>query len=277
MLTAKEARELLRTITFKIRIEKHSKGYWEWGTGFFISIDGYALTAFHNLPNSVLKGKSRTIDVFYGGQPKGEQKLTLECLIDLSLPEYEGDVAVLKLLDPVTMPIHSLPIAYLDLALPFHQRSQFWAGRSVCAFGFPCERTGQGERFVDGNIDSTQPLVKVDVKDLEGAGPNITGTVEWLRFYGGERAKELAGISGAPILDRETGWIVAVEHRYFPELNIIYGTEIARLLGKWPEELRNQAKPLPLPFTPSIPSGKKVFIIDLDRQSIITYESHERR
>lgn len=275
MLTAEEARELLQTITFKIRIEKHPEGYWEWGTGFFISINGYALTAFHNLPDSVVKAKGGTIDVFYKGQAKGEQKLALECLIELSLPEQEGDIAVLKLLDSSTMPIHSLPIAYLSLAMPFHQRNRFWAGRPVCAFGFPCEMTGQGERFVDGNIDSTQPLVAVDKKDLGGAGANITGTIEWLRFYGGERAKELAGISGAPILDRETGWIVAVEHRYIPELNIVYGTEIARLLKKWPEELRKRAKPLPLTLPPP-PSGKKVFVIDLDRQSIITYESHER-
>lgn len=211
------------------------------------------------------------MDAFYD-----EQELTFECLIDLSLPEHEGDVAVLKLRDPSTKPIHSLPIAYLSLDLPFQQRNKFWAGRPVCAFGFPFERTGQGERFVDGNIDSAQPLVEVDAKDLGGAGPNITGTVEWLRFYGGARAKELAGISGAPILDRETGWIVAVEHRYDPELNIIYGTEIARLLEKWPEELQKRAKSLPLLFTPSIPSGKKIFVIDLDRQSIITYESHER-
>jgi hypothetical protein len=244
MLTPAQAHKLLRRIAFKIRIEKHRHGYWEWGTGFFISSNGYALTAFHNLPRSVITAGHGTIEAFYKGQTRDEQKLALECLIDLSLPEHEGDIAVLKLLDPPTMPIHSLPIAYLDLALSYHLRSQFWAGRPVCAFGFPFEKEGQGERFVDGNIDSTQPLVMIDIKESEGAGPNIVGVVECLRFYGGERAKELKGISGAPILDRETGWIVAVEHRYVPELNIIYGTEIAHLLEKWPEELREQAMPL---------------------------------
>jgi hypothetical protein len=113
----------------------------------------------------------------------------------------------------------------------------------VCAFGFPFEQTGQGERFVDGNFDSTQPLVEVDKKSLAGTGPKVTGMVEWLRFYGGERAKELQGISGAPILDRETGWVIGVEHRYVPNLDIVYGTEIARLAKAW-KNLPSYAKRL---------------------------------
>jgi hypothetical protein len=45
MLQPQQAKNLLQSITFKIRIEKNPHGNWDWGTGFFISKDGYALSA----------------------------------------------------------------------------------------------------------------------------------------------------------------------------------------------------------------------------------------
>ena len=45
MLTPLRAADLLRLASFRVRIEKNRFGNWEWGTAFFISPDGYALTA----------------------------------------------------------------------------------------------------------------------------------------------------------------------------------------------------------------------------------------
>lgn len=201
LVSLQEALNLLQSSTFKIRIEKNRQGDWEWGTGFFISkidgtIDGTAFTVYHNLPEPVRKNKRGVLDAFYKGS-----WYKFECLVAESSQEDQGDIAVLKLHLPPPNLIVGLSIAYFDPSLPEHQHVQFWAGRPVCAFGFPCEQRGLGERFVDGNIDAGQPLVEIDLPDAYGY--NIATTVKRLRFLS-LRAKELKGISGAPILDRET-------------------------------------------------------------------------
>lgn len=232
LVSLQDALRLLRSSTFKIRIERNHQGDWEWGTGFFISrvdgtVDGTALTVYHNLPELVRKNKKGLLDAFYRGS-----WYQFECLVAFSSPENQGDIAVLRLYHPPPGLIEGLPIAYFDPSLPEHQRIQFWAGKPVCAFGFPCEQRGLGERFVDGNIDAGQPLVKIDLPDAYGY--NIITTVERLRFLS-LRAKELRCISGAPILDRETGLVVGVEDSYEESLSVVYGSEIAWLVKTWPE------------------------------------------
>jgi tetratricopeptide (TPR) repeat protein len=240
LLSPLAAQERLRRVTFKVRIEKNPHGACEWGTGFFISPDGYALTAFHNLPQPVKDAEGGTVDVSYKDAP-----YTLECLVSNSLPESHGDIAVLHLPNPPADLIECVPVAYLDPALPRQQRMQFWAGRPVCIFGFPFEQTGQAERCVDGNIDAGQPLVEVDEKASAGWGPTIETKTERLRFLG-LRAEALEGISGAPLLDRQTGTIVGVQGSYDPDLRVVYGTEIAALLARWPA-LRQYARPFTEP------------------------------
>jgi hypothetical protein len=237
LLTPSEAQKSLRRVTFKVRIERNPAGAWEWGTGFFISKDGYALTAFHHLPDTVVQANGGTMDIFYR-----EQWFTVECLLPVSLPEPEGDIAALKLPHSTSGLGQYLPVAYYDTSLSFQQRVQFWAGRPICIFGFPFEESGQAERFVSGIIDGEQPLVDRDNKSRHGYGPAITGSVEWLRIIA-SRAQRLEGISGAPILDRVTGWIIGVEHRYLPNQKVIYGTEIGQLLAKWPN-LTQMSMPL---------------------------------
>ena len=65
MLSLEEALDRLRRVTFRIRIEKNRSRAWEWGTGFFISRDGFALTAFHNLPASLVAARSGSVDAYY--------------------------------------------------------------------------------------------------------------------------------------------------------------------------------------------------------------------
>ena len=235
MLQPHESLDLLRRITFKIRIERNEEENWEWGTGFFISPEGYALTAFHNLPGAVVQAESGNVDARYKGQ-----WIQLECLVKYSLPEQEGDIALLKWLQPDRTILEHHHIAYLNPSLSRHERNQFWAGRPVSAFGFPFEERGQGERFVDGVIDAGQPISEIEEVSRSGGGPRIIGKVERIRFLG-VRAQDLEGISGAPMLDRETGWVIAVQGSYAPGQNVAYGTEIAHLMKSWPE-LVNYAK-----------------------------------
>jgi hypothetical protein len=243
MLTIRDAFNSLRRITFRLRIEKNDEGAYEWGTGFFVSPEGHALTAFHNLPRDVLEAGEGRIAGFYAGR-----EISLECLVSNSLREEEGDVAVLKWSDGPAHGVDYIEIALLDQGSSPQHRSLYWAGRQVCAFGFPFEAEGLGERVVDGCIDTLQPLQVIDQVELGGCGPGITGTVEWLRFFAGERARQLEGISGAPVLDRETGQVVAVEHRYDPDRRIIYITEVGRLARKWPAMSRF-AKPVQISFS----------------------------
>ena len=126
MLTAAEALDRLRGITFKLRIEKNRHGAWEWGSAFFISSDGYALTAFHNLPAQAVQTGRGQISGYHK-----EQWITLECLVSNSLPEHEGDIAVLKWIEPPANGVEHIPVACLDPASSTQQRNRLWAGQGL--------------------------------------------------------------------------------------------------------------------------------------------------
>jgi hypothetical protein len=236
MLALSEAVDILRLVTFKLRIEQNSEGAYEWGTGFFITPEGHALTAFHNLPKSVVDAGEGRVTGFYRGET-----ISLECLVSNSLQEREGDVAVLKWGDGSTSDVDHVQIALLEQGFSRQYRGQYWAGRQVCAFGYPFGERGLVERMVEGLIDTMQPLEVLDLVEHGGFGPGIIGTIECLRFFAGERATQLKGISGAPVLDLETGQVIAAEHRYDPNLRIIYSTEVGHLARTWPD-IRRFAK-----------------------------------
>lgn len=222
MLTPPEAAERLRRASFKVRIEEEN-GVWWWGTAFFISADGVALTAYHNLPKAVRDaGRGQVTGEFM------EKPLRLEYLVDRSVPEEEGDIALLQWNEAPAGEVPHVEVGGLDPVWLRQRRVQLWGGRPGCVFGFPFARAGQGEKVVHGSVDVASPLVDFDMRDQDGAGPNIIAHVEWMRFAAGLRAGELRGISGAGLLDRESGLVVAVEHRCDQALdpNIVYCTEI---------------------------------------------------
>lgn len=250
-LSEEEARELLLRCTFKIPIEPVTEKearelciesddknkHWWWGTGFFISED-YALTAFHNLPKEVRLGESSTLTAYYK-----EHNIQFDCLVASSLAEPEGDIAVLKLRKGRLIDVEFISAGYLDVPASFvrseqqRQRRQFWKHRKMLIYGFPREEVerfeGQVGRSIDGEIDEWEPFVPADTT----RGPYIVGEAEWLNFHAQkkEQAELLKGISGAPMLDYETGCVLGVEHSYVPERNTVYGTELALLLKKWPK------------------------------------------
>jgi|GEM_PF-2862597 len=234
-LSLKEARDRLRRATFKIQVRRNENNEQIWGTGFFISKDGYALTAYHNLPESVTRAGKGEIKIYYKNR-----WLTVECDMDHSNPE--SDIAVLKLIDAKDAPIEAVQVGYFDSNAAGNDRHAFWAGRPVCAFGYPTNDVGLEERFVDGNIDASQPFVSSSGLPEDEIKSGILEETERLRFCS-LRAYEMQGYSGSPVLDRESGYVVAVQGSFKEEWNVVYASEMRTLLDTWPG-LADVAKPL---------------------------------
>lgn len=226
MLSLPDARELMSRAVFRLRIEKNQQsGSWEWGTAFFVE-DRIALTAYHNLSSA---RDPRTLRGYHEGT-----WFDLTCSMAYSLPQAKGDIAVLEVVGAI--PEGTTP---LRLGVPGQvsrrDRVHFFAGRSVCAFGFPFEHGSQESRLVPGMIDSAQPLVERDWKEQYGTSdPGIAGLTEWLRIHTDDNATQLPGISGAPILDLHSELVIGVQHSYIPRSKIIYGTELMPLAQIWP-------------------------------------------
>jgi hypothetical protein len=242
-----KARDRLKRATFKIAIEpveQRRQEDWWWGTGFWISKDGYALTAFHNFPEAAKAAVGDNSCIVLAYLDAGPS-LELQCLPSISLPEKDGDIGVMKLVN--ASPAKATDVVEIGRVMlqDDGDRKKFWAGRHVCTYGFPvhAKGPGQGEREICGDIDSFQPLEVIDIK----RGPDIIGRIECLRFRAPERARELSGISGAPILDCESGLVLAVAHHYDPDQEIIYGTEIMRLETRWPAVTKWLKDVVPLP------------------------------
>jgi hypothetical protein len=226
MLNSDQAHAMLRRVIFKIRIERRKEdGAWLWGSGFFISRKGCALTAYHNLPAAVKSGKTPKIDIFYQ-----DKEMTLECRLELSLPDPE-DIAVLGFSGKALPAIDLIPLGFFDPAADTPERNRFWAGRPVCIVGYPFGELGQMERVVTGATAALQPCVEEDIKSKRGYGKGIKGKIRWLQMVGSP-AEDLGGISGAPVLDLQSGTIAGVEHSYRPYGNVIFGTEIAQLVER---------------------------------------------
>jgi len=228
MLSLVDALEMMRRAVFRLRIEKNSEGMWEWGTAFFVG-NKTALTAYHNLPSDQISSGRCVLSAFREGE-----WFNLTFSVTHSLRESEGDIAVLELSEAMPAGAAHLNLGYVPDQIPRRDRVLTWAGRPVCAFGFPFQGASQEGRLVPGLIDSTQPLVECDWKEQRGRGPGVIGWTDWLRIHADDNATRLEGISGAPILDRETHLVIGVQHSYVPGLKVVYGTELANLARVWP-------------------------------------------
>jgi hypothetical protein len=143
MLTLNQARDLLERCSFRIRIEKDKQGNWEFGTGFFITPNGYALTAFHNLPKRAVKNGRGRVKVFYRNLSK---PLWLVWRPDLS--DRDSDIAVLQLPKPGGVAFEWLTPAFLSPDLPHDERLEFWRGMTdLLVFGFPVRNVGRHQRW----------------------------------------------------------------------------------------------------------------------------------
>lgn len=220
-----KAQNALSRACFSILISNLPYDDATWGTGFFISRDGFALTAYHNLPCELYRSGKGKIDIYYQ-----DKWLTVECIGDHS--NADSDIAVLKLIDTRGIDIRWLQPAYLDLKSTCTERYQFWAGRSVCAYGFPSNSKLLEDRFVDGNIDSGQPILKISEIEKDDHCGMVIKKASRLQFIS-RRSCRLYGISGAPVMDRETGLVVAVQGSYDPYCDVVYVSDLCALHDNW--------------------------------------------
>jgi Trypsin-like peptidase domain len=227
MITISEAYASARGAIFRMPIEPGSEGQWWWGTGFFISSTGYALTAFHNLSANVAAARR--------GQVQGLDPAGNPFLLDF-IPmagDKERDVALLRLCEEKRPTFQHLPLAALPDGLSNDERVRFWAGRPAVISGFPVSEQGQEEESIAGHMRGDGPLGIEDEKD----GDRLAAQAEKLRIVP-DRSTDLPGISGGPVIDLETGFVVAVEGSCDWSRNLIFASELMPNLPSWPDEVR---------------------------------------
>ena len=208
MLSVSDAFALARPAMFRIPIELESGNNWYWGTGFFVSPNGHALTAFHNLPRDVANRRQGHVDAV----DKDENKFSLEYLP--AEGDEARDIALLRGRSRAAKPKAYIPIAAPG-KLSEAERIQFWAGRSVLIAGFPFYNRGQEEEGIAGHLRGDVPFGVEDEKNED----EVLVQIERLRIVP-DRIKDLPGISGGPVLDLRTGMVVAVEGACSPEEDI---------------------------------------------------------
>lgn len=225
MMTPTDAFARTRDALFRIPIEPKDDQDWWWGTGFFVSADGYALTAFHNLRTGVAAARCGEVDGLDGNGR----------VLRFDLVPIDGDaawdVALLKLRDGEAGAY--LTIATLPEGLSDEDRIRFWAARPVIICGFPLNTRGQDEEVIAGHVRGDAPLGIEDVKDQGG----IAGQIEQLRILPDYR-RQFAGISGGPIVELGSGLVVGVEGAWDPQRMSLLGTELRRGSLAWPTDLR---------------------------------------
>ena len=228
MITASDAFARARGAFFRIPIERDSGRDWWWGTGFFISSAGHALTAYHNLPAIVSAARH--------GQVQGADANGQPFILDF-IPmdgDKARDIALLRLPADDRRSFSSVSVAALPGGLSSEEPIRFWAGRAVLVCGFPCNEERQEEDAISGHVRGDGPIGMVDEKDED----RVAHQVERLKIVP-DRSTDLPGISGGPVIDLVTGLVVAVVGACDWDKNLIYTSEITRTAPVWPHEVRH--------------------------------------
>lgn len=220
ILPLDKAEEVLKGSTFALKLGKRKKGDEglgdEWGTGFFCSEEGMALTAYHNLR---LSSRRKSFDALYKGAWIRLKWIPL-------LSSLRADIAVLQLETPPSdVKIECLTVGFLDPTVPLLNRKRFWAGRVVSIYGYPIRESRQEGVLIDTAIHVGQPLIT----SRELSSGDDTNLVERLNMQGGS-GNDLGGISGAAIFDRQRQVVIGVQGSYDEKIGDIRGTEIAQLV-----------------------------------------------
>jgi len=131
--------ERLRNIVFRLDLgsekdESGRAGHY-YGTGFFIHANGFALTAYHNLPKYAREDPTRPILARFQGRG-----INLYWL--LSEPENETwqhrhDIALLQGPAGEVDPAALVDLAYLPISMTRPQRARYWGGMPIVLCGFP--------------------------------------------------------------------------------------------------------------------------------------------
>jgi len=186
-----------------------------------------ALTAFHNLPASLAAARS--------GAVKALDADGRSFVLDF-VPmrrDQERDIALLQMQPRDRQAFPHLSIGALEEGLSPQERTRFWAGRSVLVCGFPFNARGQEEDGIPGHVRGDAPFGIEDEK----SGDGLAVQVERLRIVP-DRTKDVGGISGGPVIDLESGFVVAVEGACHEGRKLILASELMRSAPTWPDDVR---------------------------------------
>ena len=194
-----------------------------YGTGFFITAGGLALTAFHNLPERVLAEPDTPMKGIYHGQ---------EIHFAWVLPEPENldwqthrDLAVLQAVRPPAG-LQPIECVCLDPTLERRERELVWAGSRLLAYGFPKSRAFS-ETPIAATVSCQQAIA--DQKTLQH-GRREDAASEVLNVNMDWTGGGLTGMSGSPVYDLEMGGVagllIGVDER-------VYVTELLHLYRYW--------------------------------------------
>jgi hypothetical protein len=203
-----ETHRSLAKLVFRIRASDGRKTWF--GTGFFISSDGLALTAFHNLPPNVLASPE---DTPVEARMDDETSLRLLWIRPdnqedrNALREY--DLAVLRALDYT--PSADMICSMYSTLPDREDRAQFWGAKQVITTGFTLEHgCGLAEPIV-GTISNSAAIQ--DPKVVRPGSPDpVVYAKEALAFgadFEGE-FRRLQGLSGGPLYAMRFNAIVGV-------------------------------------------------------------------
>ena len=218
-----ESIRITKKSTFIIYLGKqtteYGRQYDEWGTGFFFSKDGYALTADHNVrpykPNRCFTAKYK--DTYIKLKVIGSSE--------------KADIAVLQCVEKEkNLAICFLNVIYLNPDIKSDIRKNFWKHKDILIYGYPIRGNEENWHIdgwsIDGSIDSSSPII-------DSYESNALIKIERLNMHGTAN-EELGGISGAPIMDLYTHEVIGVEGSFQPLTGHILGTEIAQIVLKYP-------------------------------------------
>jgi hypothetical protein len=237
-----ETHRSLAKLVFRIRASDGRKTWF--GTGFFISSDGLALTAFHNLPPNVLASPEDTpVDAWLDdGTPLRLQWILPDNLEDRNaLKEY--DVAVLRALDYT--PSADMICAMYSTLPEREDRAEFWGAKQVFTTGFTLEHGFGLEEPIVGSISSSAAIQ--DPKVVRPGSPNpVVYAKEALAFgadFEGE-FRRLQGLSGGPLYSTRFNAIVGVVFAVREDMQRVYACELCHLWSHF-QRIRTFMKPLP--------------------------------
>lgn len=191
------------------------------GTAFFVTSDGLALTAFHNIDDTLGANPSAQIEGCWQGE-----HLRLRWM----LPEeqhrrwqQENDIAVLQAEDrPEGIAV--LGAGYLDPSLSDSQRGEHWRGSGVLVAGFP----KGNEYHLDsghGFVDHASPIETIQVKESRREG-----VLSFTSSIVADGSAQGPGLSGSPVYSTADGSIVGI---IIAARTKLYATELWPIQKHW--------------------------------------------
>lgn len=239
-----ELKSRLEKVVFRLSWHSQNGKSWKHGTGFFISPDGIALTAFHNIPDwHLIDGKTPLAAEYQ------DAEVELELLLrenDALKWQREIDVAVLKL-KTVGKEAQVEKCCYLcDGA---KDRVGYWRDRKVRAAGYP-ESKNFGYAAPESQVTGMEDVFRT----VDGHAKRHIKDALVLRSVSDQGLEKLQGMSGGPVYDMAAGGIVGVVlgvQRQF------YAIELMQLVKLW--------EPPKIPFVKIAPPSPPSQIVPLPK------------